>query len=148
MILMRKAFKNIVVKRNNAGNLHFLPFQQHLPTIQARILSFWTTLKLSFADYFNLDQSKMLWFAELSNVIVSFDPTLKGFLDFIAKKPSLAEDKSKSVALQDLAQIGHWFKSLALPISFQGLKIFIAKGFAPDCCSLFRKWFMVGCIGV
>ena len=57
---MKRAFKNIAVKWENAGNLHFLPFQQFFSILIESAITF-TKFKKS-AISFHLDKSKHLLF--------------------------------------------------------------------------------------
>ena len=56
-----RAFENIVGKGENAGNQHFLLFPQCFPK---PIFNSSFILILSYANAFNLDQSKMLSFGK------------------------------------------------------------------------------------
>ena len=59
-----KPFENIVGKRENSGNQHFLLFPQCFLSIPIRISVFKLQLFLSSAKAYNLDQSKRLSFGK------------------------------------------------------------------------------------
>ena len=60
MTKWKKPFENIVGKGENAGNQHFLLFQQSFLSFPKQISIFWVTFILPSANALNLDQSKIL----------------------------------------------------------------------------------------
>ena len=60
----KRPFEKIVGKGENAGNQHFLHFPPCFVPIPKQILSFSIAFDLSFANAFNLDQSKILSFGK------------------------------------------------------------------------------------
>ena len=67
MIRRKKASENIVGKGENAGNQHFLLFARSWHSYQGHKASFkmiLITIKLLYANAFNLDQSYVLSFGE------------------------------------------------------------------------------------
>ena len=62
--LYKKPFENIVGKRENAGNQHFLRFQQCFLRFRKQISIFSVTFILSSANAFSLEQSKYLLFGK------------------------------------------------------------------------------------
>ena len=58
--LKKKSFENIVGKRENAGNQHFVLLPQCLQSFPETNLNFWSTFILSSAKAFNLNLPKIL----------------------------------------------------------------------------------------
>ena len=73
--LTKKSFENIVGKRENAGNQHFLLFSQCFLPFPKQISIFSVIFILLSANAFNLDQSKILSFGkELKELNVTAIP--------------------------------------------------------------------------
>ena len=64
MTLGKMPFENIVGKRENAGNQHFLLFPQYFKPFSNQISIFLVTFVLTFAIAFNLEQSKIVLFGK------------------------------------------------------------------------------------
>ena len=68
MTLRKKPFENIVGKRENNGNQHFLLFPQCFLPFPKQISIFDTHFELSSANALNLDRSKILSFGKELNM--------------------------------------------------------------------------------
>ena len=154
MTLGKRPFKNIVGKGENAGNQHFLlspqwfqlfPTQSSISKSQCFLPirnKFSVAFNLSFANAFNLDQSKILLFGKkLRDFLESltsrhtyhefvYHPVVQYFHKCFALRSSqapVAQSVAKQTWEQEVAGLDLWLGQY----SFRGLIIVIATEFIP-----------------
>ena len=111
----RKAFENIVGKGENAGNQHFLLFQQCFLLFPIKNSIFLDTFILLSANAFNLDWSKILLFGK--ELILEEDQNTGSFVGTFC--PERSQCLFCGSALAAMATFNYLVKSCQSPEHFE-----------------------------